>query len=157
MRSEGSFPLAPTLFLASFLILLPLFRECFLWYNPFWAPWLLSGCCFFSILQVGKAAMRVMVTFPPHSVPWTVSSQACIHHQRLLSWGNSWMYLYLPSYQGPGRVLWGSPWVPVLEVTVYFGRKPRPGGEPPQALSLEGSDCIYQYWRQRIGKPGPRG
>ena len=43
------------------------------------------------------------------------------------------MYLYLPGYQGPGRVLWGSPWAPVLEVTVYSGRKPRPGGEPPSS------------------------
>lgn len=39
---------------------------------------------------------------------------------------------YLPSYQRPGRVLWGSPWAPVLEVTVYFGRRPGPGGDPPQ-------------------------
>lgn len=38
---------------------------------------------------------------------------------------------YLPSYQRPGRVLWGSPWALVLEVTVYFGRRPRLGGDPP--------------------------
>lgn len=69
----------------------------------------------------------------------------------------------LPSYPRPGRVLWCSPWAPVLEVTVYFGRRPGLGGEPPPQHSAQREVIIFIYiqglaglglgdggsWRQR--------
>lgn len=66
------------------------------------------------------------------SIPGTISTQTqvCIHSQRCFMRKFLDIHSRLPSDQGPGRVLWGSPWAPVLEVTVYFGRKPRLGGIP---------------------------
>lgn len=97
-------------------------------------------------------ARKVTVTFPePPTIPGAVSTQTrvCIHGQGIFMRKSLDIRLCLPSYRGPGRGLWGRLWAPVLEVTVYFGRRPRLGGDTPQVFSSGGSDCIYlcQDWQ----------
>ena len=41
--------------------------------------------------------------------------------------------------------MWGSPWAPVLEVTVYFGRRPRLGGDPPHQHSAQREVIVFIY------------
>lgn len=106
-------------------------------------------------MQVEKVAHRVLATSPePPSIPGTVSTQTqvCIHNQRLFVRKFLDIHLHLPSYQGPGRVLWGNPWAPVLEVTVYFGRRPRLGGIPLKH-SAQREVIIFIYARGLAG-PG---
>lgn len=64
------------------------------------------------------------------------------------------VHFCLPSYQGPGRALWGSPWAPVLEVRVYFGSRPRLGGDP-RKHSAQREVFVFIYARGLAGfRPG---
>lgn len=50
----------------------------------------------------------------------------------------------LPRYPGPGRVL-GKAQGHLLEVTVYFGRRPRLGGTPAPKYSAQGEVIVFIY------------
>lgn len=67
---------------------------------------------------------------------------------------DSWIYFFFAQLLRAGNSGMGQPRGSVLEETVYLGRRPRLGGDPPSTGS-GGSD--YVYLCQRVGRAQPGG